>query len=335
MSGSVRSIERLPKKWTWKRLPTTEIALGLFVLCIVGRRWLTAAFEGPTMARWSTVFVAICVQAMPFLVLGVSIAGLVSAFATPERLRRVLPSHPLLSVPVGALGGAVLPGCECSSGPIAARLTERGVPLPTAIAFLLSSPAINPVVLVATAVAFPRQPEMVIGRFVASALTATIVGLLWWRIGRPEWLSPRWHQLASRSPEKGTWRQACETALHDFAHAGGYLVFGAIAAATLQTVIPRSSLDSLGSNEVVAVLALALLAVVLSICSEADAFVATGLTSFLLSARLTFLVVGPMVDLKLVALQSGTFGPQFARRFAPLTLVVAISISVLVAKVLI
>ena len=62
----------------------------------------------------------------------------------------------------------------------------------------------------------------------------------------------------------------------------------------------------------------------LAICSEADAFVAAGLTQFSLTARLAFLVVGPMVDVKLVALQVGTFGRSFAARFAPLTFVAAV-----------
>jgi uncharacterized protein len=53
--------------------------------------------------------------------------------------------------------------------------------------------------------------------------------------------------------------------------------------------------------------------------------VAAGLTQFSPTARLAFLVVGPMVDVKLVALQVGTFGRSFAVRFAPLTFVVAIA----------
>ena len=69
------------------------------------------------------------------------------------------------------------------------------------------------------------------------------------------------------------------------------------------------------------------LAVVLSICSEADAFVAASFTSFSLTARLAFLVVGPMVDLKLYALQVGTFGRGFAARFAPTTFAVAVIVS--------
>jgi uncharacterized membrane protein YraQ (UPF0718 family) len=82
------------------------------------------------------------------------------------------------------------------------------------------------------------------------------------------------------------------------------------------------------------VLALAILAVLLSICSEADAFVASSLTQFSLTARLAFLVVGPMVDLKLFAMQVGTFGRRFAVRFAPTTFVVAVVVAVAVGTVL-
>jgi uncharacterized protein len=62
---------------------------------------------------------------------------------------------------------------------------------------------------------------------------------------------------------------------------------------------------------------------VLALCSEADAFVAASLTMVPLIPRLVFLVVGPTVDIKLVAMQAGLFGRGFALRFAPVTLVVA------------
>jgi hypothetical protein len=42
------------------------------------------------------------------------------------------------------------------------------------------------------------------------------------------------------------------------------------------------------------------------------------------------MVVGPMVDGKLVALQIGTFGRRFAMRFAPLTFVVAVASGALI-----
>lgn len=120
------------------------------------------------------------------------------------------------------------------------------------------------------------------------------------------------------------------TAQHDLLQAGGFLIVGAATAATLQTAVPRDVLDSLAGSGAGAIFALAALAVVMAICSEADAFIAASLTQFSLTARLAFMVVGPMVDVKLIALQAGTFGGRFALRFAPLTLAVAVGSAALV-----
>jgi len=84
----------------------------------------------------------------------------------------------------------------------------------------------------------------------------------------------------------------------------------------------------------VSILALAVLAMVLSIRSEADALVAASLSQFSLTARLAFLVVGPMIDVKLFAVRAGTFGRGFALRFAPATFVVAVLAATLVGAVL-
>jgi hypothetical protein len=56
---------------------------------------------------------------------------------------------------------------------------------------------------------------------------------------------------------------------------------------------------------VLGVVTMARLAVVLALCSEADAFVASSLTILPLVPRLVFLVVGPAVDVKLFVMQSG------------------------------
>ncbi len=61
---------------------------------------------------------------------------------------------------------------------------------------------------------------------------------------------------------------------------------------------------------------------------------AASLTQFSLTARLVFLVVGPMIDLKLFAMQAGAFSRAFAVRFAPATFVVAIIIGTGVGLVL-
>lgn len=304
------------------------LAVVLVVLAAaVSRPFLEQVLDRPAVANWATVFVALAVQAMPFLVLGVAVSALVAAFVPAGFLPRVLPRRQALAVPAAAAAGVALPGCECGSVPIAGRLVGQGAPPAAALAFLLSAPAINPVVLVATAVAFPGRPEVVVARFLASLIAAVTVGLLWARRGRDELLG----RARRRAPQPGApLTVLVTTAQHDLLQAGGFLVIGAAIAATLQTAVPRTVVDSVAGSETVALLALAGLAVVMAICSEADAFVAASLTEFSLGARLAFMVVGPMVDVKLIALQAGTFGRGFALRFAPLTFVVAVASSALI-----
>ena len=314
------------------RRRSRELALapiaGLLILAALARPQLVSLLDRPAVANWATIFVAVTVQALPFLVLGVSVSAAIAAFVSPSTISRVFPDRPVYAVPVAAIAGAALPGCECGSVPIARRLMSRGVTPAAALTFLLSAPAINPVVMVATAVAFPGQPEMVVARFLASLIAAVTVGLAWTVIGRGDLLALATRPAApSEQPAVTVFRQ---TAQHDFLSAGGYLVIGAAAAASLQTAVPRSVVDAFAQSPVLSVLALAVLAVVLALCSEADAFVAAGLKQFSLTARLAFLVVGPMVDVKLIALQAGTFGRAFTLRFAPLTFVCALGSAALV-----
>lgn len=131
---------------------------------------------------------------------------------------------------------------------------------------------INPVVLVATSIAFPGQPRMVLGRLVASLVTAVVMGWLWARFGRDEWL--RKPTSGSGPTQSSGWRGFSAGLQHDFLHAGGFLVLGAGAAATFNIVVPRSVLDVFTGSAWLAVPLLAVLAVVLCVCSEADAFVA-------------------------------------------------------------
>ncbi|EXG79066.1 permease [Cryptosporangium arvum] len=309
---------------------TIGLLIAAIVAVLIGRQVLALLIGGRGgVATWTTVFCAIVVQALPFLMLGVVLSGAITAFVPARFFSTILPKRAAFAVPVAGAAGALLPGCECASVPVAGRLMERGVVPAAALAFLLSAPAINPIVLVSTAVAFPGQPGMVVGRFVASLATAVLVGWIWARFGRPEWLT---RFAARRLPSADDTTPAFErfrlAVAHDFFEAGGFLVIGAAAAATMNVVIPPDWISTVAGIPVLSILVLAALAVVLSICSEADAFVAASLTGFPVSAQLAFMVVGPVVDLKLIALQTGTFGRAFATRFAPLTFVVAVGAAV-------
>jgi uncharacterized membrane protein YraQ (UPF0718 family) len=316
----------------WRRRLGSVEMLALVVLAVLLLRgWLIEFVSSPQASTFITIFVSVVVQALPFLVLGTLLSAAITAFVPARFFDRALPRRQVAAVPVAGVAGAALPACECGSVPVAGALIRRGVAPAVAFTFLLSSPAINPVVLVSTAVAFPGEPAMVVARFVASLLTAIGMGWLWLRWGRPEWLQV--HRVADPHAEKG-WPAFWVSARHDLVHAGGFLVVGGLAAAALNVTMPAHWLQAIAESGFFAVIALALLAVLLSICSEADAFVAASLSQFSLTARLAFLVVGPMVDLKLFAMQAGTFGPRFALRFAPATLVLGIVMAVLVGAVL-
>ncbi|XTZ18574.1 permease [Micromonospora echinospora] len=319
-----------PGRWLRGRVGSVEVLAALLVLLVAFREPIATAISAPRLQTWTTVFVSVMVQAMPFLVFGVLLSAVIAVFVPRSFWARALPRHPALAVPVASAAGVVLPGCECGSVPIAGSLIRRGVTPAAALAFLLAAPAINPIVLTATAVAFPANPEMVLGRGLASLVVAMIMGWLWLRLGRTDWI-----RLPHRPDLDGLGRGAAfwSAVRHDVVHAGGFLVLGAMAAASINVLVPERWLQTLADDPVLSVLALAVLAVLLSICSEADAFVAASLSQFSLTSRLVFLVVGPMVDLKLVSMQVGAFGRRFASRFAPATFVVAVLVAVGVGTV--
>lgn len=306
---------------TRRRAGSLEFLLvGLIVLALSAGTVSGVLSTHPRLAAAATIFCGVFVQALPFLVLGVIVSGLVAAFVTAERLQRWLPRRPVLAVAAAGVGGAALPGCECGSVPVARRLfsPETGG---AALTFMLSAPAINPVVLVATAVAFPGQPQMVVARCAASLLTAVTMGLLWQRWGRAAWVTRTLPTPHDDSVPR--WAVFTGAARHDFLQSAGFLVIGAAAVALLRAFVPTWVFEHVAGNLVVGILAMAILAVVLALCSEADAFVAAGFTMLPLLPRLVFLVVGPAIDVKLFAMQVGMFGRAFAVRFAPLTLLVA------------
>ncbi|MCX6411199.1 MAG: permease [Actinobacteria bacterium] len=294
------------------------VLLFVAVIVVVGSR-ISGWSASTGISAFATVFLSIIVQATPFLVLGVLLSAAIVAFVPADLAQRALPRNRALAVPVAGAAGMLLPGCECASVPVANGLMRKGVPPAAALTFLLAAPAVNPIVLASTWVAF------------ASLGAAMVVGWLWVLFGRTAWIRLPTQTEHTEGPRWLTFRHGV---VHDFLHAGGYLIIGGLISAVINVVLPASWVDSLAEQVIIGVLALALLAVVMCICSEADAFVAASFTQFSPTAQLAFMVVGPMVDLKLVAMQAGIFGRDFAVRFAPTALVCAIIASVIVGSVL-
>lgn len=321
-----------------ERLGATRLAiLPALLVALAVALWVAQARNGGLIdlsgaaATWATIFVAIVFQALPFLVLGVLISGLIAGFLPKDLLSRISPKSPYLAVPAACAAGAALPGCECASVPVAQSLMRRGLSQAAGLAFLLASPAINPVVLVATAVAFSGKPAMVWARLLASVFAVLLACWLWLLVGKENWMKP---QTDGQHHFGSGWAEFRGTAIHDLLQAGGFLVLGAAVAAAMKAFLPTQWLNTLAENPWLAVFCLALLAVLLSLCSEADAFVVSSMGFVSPSAQLAFLVVGPMVDVKLFAMQSGAFGTKFAARFMPLTFVCCVISSLVVGWLL-
>jgi uncharacterized membrane protein YraQ (UPF0718 family) len=118
-------------------------------------------------------------------------------------------------------------------------------------------------------------------------------------------------------------------AMDDFLAVGHYLVIGAFIAALAQTYIDRSSFLSLTAVPVLSVVLMMALAILLNLCSEADAFIAASFQGLMsMPAQMAFLLTGPMFDLKLLLMYQSVFKRRAIVVLASLILAAVLVIAV-------
>jgi uncharacterized membrane protein YraQ (UPF0718 family) len=233
----------------------------------------------------------------------------------------------VLSALFGSVLGLFFPVCECGVVPLVRRLFRKGFPVPAGIAFLLAAPVINPIVMLSTATAFGFG-KVLLMRIGFTVLIATITGLVYTTIPIPTeilkpniWITPETADLHDHHHEDlihvgpltqvEKIKQVFQIALDEFFDIGRYLVFGGLIAAGLQAFIPQTILISIGKGPVLSVVVMMGLAILLSICSTVDAFVALGFVGvFSTGSVLAFLLYGPMVDIKSIMMFSRVFRPR-------------------------
>jgi len=256
----------------------------------------------------NTIFVSILIESMPFVLIGVFISGIIQMFVTEEMVRKWVPKNNVLAVLYSALIGALFPACECGIVPITRRLVAKGVPLHAAVPFMLTGPIINPVVLFATYIAFGSSLKMLLYRSIFAVVVAVVIGLILSVQYKDDQLRKK--EIVHTAPVrslKEKWIGTLEHTLDEFFSSGKYLIIGAFIASAMQTYVKTSTLLAIGQGKVSATLVMMALAFVLSLCSEADAFIASSFqNTFSFGALTAFLVFGPMLDIKntLMLLQS-------------------------------
>jgi uncharacterized protein len=309
-------IETRPVRRAW-RAPLLALA-GL-----AGAGFLVRVVEGAGIAaaqNFLLVFASLLIEALPFIVLGAAVSAFIEVFIPSSAFARLAGLPRRLQMPIAGLGGFAFPVCECGSVPVARRLVIKGLSPAAAVTFMLAAPVLNPVVLVATAIAYRGRDilwPMVIGRAALALVVALAVGWVLGRRTRHELL-----RATGRDEEEHAAPGEARGSRY-FGHLGGdflmlarYLIIGAAVAAALQTFVPQSIIASLADAPVLDIVAMMLLAAALSLCSESDAFVAASFVQFSFAAQLAFLVAGPMFDAKLAALYAGTFSRGFVRTVA-------------------
>lgn len=278
---------------------------------------------------------SIFIEAAPFLLLGSLIGAVIEVLVPGETLLRFVPSNPAGQIAAGLFAGMLLPTCECGIVPVAKRLLLKNVPPRAAIQYMMAAPVINPVVIGSTLFAFQGDVSVVILRVLMVIAPAMALGLFLGDASPREVLKPQpaeLKRLGELEEKHGMYDHVhnygcgCVCGANDenkfkavlfhtgaeFISMGRFLIFGAIVAAGFKTFLPPEILDVFSANGWLAVTGLMLLAILLSICSEADAFVAASFVSFPTAAKVAFMAVGPMVDLKLIPMFFAVFNKRVA-----------------------
>lgn len=312
-----KSREPSPTKSFWTLNVETFAQVSFLVLAL---GMLVLLHETDEFKTLSITFIAIVLEAFPFMLIGTLIGGMIEVFIPRERIASIFPKQRWLTVLTAAALGIILPVCECAIVPVVRRLLRKGVPLSAAIAYLLAGPIVNPLVAASTAVAYSFSWQVAAIRVAIGYIIAAGVGLLmdlFFTIDQailpdsnPQWgcNSPHHHNDTTQSlPAKLHF--ATQHAAEDFFDIGRFLIVGAFIAALLQTLIARQAFASAVGVSALSIFFMMALAFVLNLCSEADAFVAASFrsTAIPFSAQMAFMVLGPMLDIKLILMYLSVF----------------------------
>lgn len=332
--------------------------IALLALALVGAFALGTGIRHGSYREASdflTVLMGILLEAFPFVLLGTLLSSLINTLVTPNLLARIIPKNRLFGLFIASLSGFAFPICECANVPVTRRLIAKGLPTPIAVSFLLSVAIVNPVVLLSTWMAFGGSWTAVLAR---GGLGMGIAMLVGWIVGLAPSLrnplkddavvSSSAHDCACSHGHEGeasfqhehehehechcsrepvARRSSADLIKEVLVHAsselydvGRFLIMGATVAALMQVAIPRASLIGIGLHPILSVAVLMLLAYVLSLCSEADAFIAATFAGYFTpGAVVAFMVYGPMMDVKNTLMLLGGFKPRFVLALLALT----------------
>lgn len=282
-------------------------------------------------------FLSVLLEGLPFLLLGSLIAGAVDVFVPSRVITRLLPKNPSAAIVVSGLLGLIFPMCECGSVIVIRRFIKKGLPVASAVAYMLGAPIVSPIVALSTYAAFKGQaPELMTALRLGLGFALAIgVAFIVRQIPVQKLLQPKvLNDLNDRrrsglkiSVEPRTEDDPAEvsagasfprrvlmsvqSATSDFLDVAFFFVIGVAVTSVFNTAVNREVMEPFATSSALGIPAMMVLAALIALCSTTDAFIAATFTTFPFAAKLAFLLYGPVFDLKLFWL----YGVLFRRRF--------------------
>ena len=327
------------------RKPGRGTAIGLLVgasgiAALFALRAISSELEGVTLPNvlqdLLTLSYSVIIESLGFVLLGILLSIAVQVWVPDSWIIRSLPQNPALRRMVLSLLGFFLPVCECGNVPLARGLIVKGFTVSESMTFLVAAPILNPITIIVTHQVFGFDDGILVARLIGGFAIANLVGWLFSK--HPDQDSLLTDRFADEcvlpddhdhSPSR--WEQSRDLFAREAGVIMPALILGSLLAGLVQVAVPRSILVELGSNPVWSVLALMVLAFVISICSNIDAFFILPFAStFMPGSIAAFLIFGPIIDIKMLAIMRTTFR---TRTLVQLTVIVAL-VSALIGLVM-
>jgi uncharacterized membrane protein YraQ (UPF0718 family) len=286
---------------------------------------------------FTTLFLKIYIEAVPFLLLGAFFSGTVEIFVGRLNLDNWFSKIKTLGPVIGSLLGLFLPVSECGVVPLGRQLFHKDIPVGVGVSFFLAAPVINPIVIASTYSVFGFGP-IFWGRMLGTLTVASLTG--WLFSIHPEWLKllekveefsistrtgvERRNEITPIGFSK-KFKKVILVTTDEFFEFNRWLVIGGAVAALVQVIIPKQTLLGIGQGSIQPIFALVALAAIISNGSPVDAFSAMPFIGvFTNAAIISFLITGPIIDIKNMVL----FSHVFQRR--TLTLLVVLPLGMIV-----
>lgn len=272
--------------------------------------------------------------------IGAFVSSIIQIFISEETIAKIIPKNKIIGLISASLIGLIFPVCECAIVPIVRRLIKKGVPIYIGITFMLATPIVNPVVLASTYYAFSDHVYMVFLRGYLGVIGAILIGYIVYITQKSNPIKTLSHDkvccmgCSHSKSKKGVFSNLLSIVEHtssEVYNVGKFLIIGAFLSALMQTLVSRNFILSVGEGNVSSTFVMMGLAYILSLCSEADAFIAkTFLGQFTVGSIVSFLVMGPMIDLKNTLMLLSSFKVSFVLKLILIVFVVCFIMAMMI-----